>query len=411
MAKDNVITAIDVGTTKVCTLVGEINRDDEVQIIGVGTAASRGLRKGMVVDIDETVEAIRESVEAAERSGGHKIVSAHVGIAGGHISSVNNRGVVATSRSDRVITPEDVSRAMDSARTVNIPSNREIIHVIPRSYTIDGQEGVRNPLGMYGFRLDLEAHIVTGAVTSIQNLTKCIQKVGIEVAGMVLQPIASSEAILTEEEKELGVIIADMGGGTTDIGVFIEGAIWHTAVLPVAGYHISNDIAIGLRTPFAVAEDIKGQHGHALPDSVDAEEKIDIATFGANGHRSVSVRQLSEIIHARVEEILGMILVEIKRCGYDGLLPAGLVLTGGTANLHGMEALARDVTQLPVRIGRPNALQGLVDSLNDPAYATSVGLLLWGMRNEATNNRPRHYGQHFGTAYRRLIDWLKELLP
>lgn len=410
MAKDNVMAAIDVGSTKVCTLVGEYDRDGEVQIVGVGINPSRGLRKGMVVNIDETVESIAESVEKAERSSGYKIVSAQVGIAGGHISSLNNRGVVAVSRSDRIISEDDVARAIESARTINIPSNREIIHVIPRSYTIDGQDGVKNPVGMYGFRLDVEAHIVTGAVTSIQNLTKCVQKVGVEVEDLVLQPIASAEAVLTQEEKEMGVILADMGGGTTDIGVFIEGAIWHTCVLPVAGHHLSNDIAIGLRTPFAVAEEIKARYGHAFPSSIDPEAKIDVATFGGDANRPILTRHLSEIIEARVEEILEMILVEIKRSGYEGLLPAGLVLTGGTANLPGIDILAREVTQSPVRVGCPIGVSGLVEGLDNPAYATSVGLLLWGLKNRAHSGNG-HYGQHLGTVYRRFLDWVKELLP
>src|SRR3990172_6973878 len=408
MAKDNVTAAIDVGTTKVCTLVGEYDRDGEVQIVGVGISPSRGLRKGMVVNIDETVESIAESVEKAERSSGYKIVSAQVGIAGGHISSLNNRGVVAVSRSDRIIGDDDVSRAIDSARTINIPSNREIIHVIPRSYTIDGQDGVKNPIGMYGFRLDVEAHIVTGAVTSIQNLTKCIQKVGVEVEDLVLQPIASAEAVLTEEEKEMGVVLADIGGGTTDIGVFIEGAIWHTCVLPLGGHHLSNDIAIGLRTPFAVAEEIKSRYGHAFPGAIDPEAKIDVATFGAEGNRPILTRHLSEIIEARVEEIIEMILVEIKRSGYEGLLPAGLVLTGGSANLPGIDLLSKEVMQSPVRVGYPIGVSGLVEELDNPAYATSVGLLLWGLQNRAHCGNG-HYGQQLGTIYRRFLDWVKEL--
>lgn len=410
MSKDNITAAIDVGTTKVCTLVGDYDRDGVVQILGIGISPSRGLRKGMVVNIDETVESIAESVEKAERSSGCKIVSAQVGIAGGHISSLNNRGVVAVNRSDRIIGDDDVARAMESARTINIPSNREIIHIIPRSYTIDGQDGVKNPVGMYGFRLDVEAHIVTGAVTSIQNLTKCVQKVGVEVEDLVLQPIASAESVLTEEEKEMGVVLADIGGGTTDIGVFIEGAIWHTSVLPIAGHHLSNDIAIGLRTPFAVAEEIKARYGHAFPSAIDPDAKIDVATFGAEGNRPILTRHLSEIIEARIEEILELILVEIKRSGYEGLLPAGLVLTGGTANLPGIEALAKEVTQSPVRVGFPIGIGGLVQDLDNPAYATSVGLLLWGLKNRSHSSNG-DYGQHLGTVYRRLMGWIKELLP
>lgn len=411
MGKDHLISSIDVGTTKICTLVAEVGQEGGVEIIGVGVAPSRGLRKGVVVNMDETVESIKESVEKAERSSGMKIESAQVGIAGGHISSLNNRGIVAISRSDRLISQEDINRVLEAARTINIPSNREVLHVIPRSYTLDGQEGVKNPLGMHGFRLDVETHIVTGAATSIQNLTKCVERSGVEVEDLVLEPLASSEAVLTEEEREMGIALADVGGGTTDIAVFIEGTIWHTAVLPVGGYHLTNDIAIGLRTPFAAAEEIKAKYGHALPSAIDQEEKIEIASFGTESTRTVLRRQLCEIVKARSEEVLEMILTEVKRSGYDGLLPAGVVLTGGTANLKGLGELARDVLQLPVRVGIPRGIRGLVDTVENPAYATSVGLLLWGLRHGEVEQRVERHSPNPSEFFRRFAFWMRELLP
>ncbi|MDO8674058.1 MAG: cell division protein FtsA [Dehalococcoidia bacterium] len=411
MARENIIAGIDIGTTKVCTLVGEVQKDGNLHIIGVGVTPSRGLRKGAIVNIEETVESIRSSVEKAERISGFKIISAHVGIAGSHITSMNNRGIVTISHPDRVISSDDVARAVESARTVSIPGGREVIHVLPRSFIVDGQDGVRNPIGIHGFRLDVETHIVTGAVTSIQNLTKCVNRVGINIDDLVLEPLASSEAVLTEEEREMGVVIADIGGGTTDIAVFIEGSVWHTSVLPVGGFQLSNDIAVGMRTPLAIAEEIKAKHGHAVPSTIDPAEMIDINAFGSDTVQPVQRRRLSEIINGRVEEILDLILVEIKRSGYDGLLAAGLVLTGGTSNLKGIDTLARDQLQMPVRLGRPKRIFGLTDTVANPAYATSVGLLLWGVKYGELEGKTIKRRQNMGYVARRMLGWARELLP
>ena len=411
MARDNHFASIDIGTTKVCTIVGNVGEAGDVQILGVGVSPSRGLRKGIVVNIDETTESIRESVNKAEQSSGTKIISAYVGISGGHISSINNRGVVSIARTDRLISDEDIVRVLEAARSINIPSNREIIHVIPRSYVIDGQEGVKNPIGMHGFRLDAETHIITGAITSIQNLVKCVNNAGIEVDDLVLQPLASSEAVITDEEREIGVVLADIGGGTTDVAIFIDGSIWHTAVLPVGGYHLTNDIAIGLRTPFATAEEIKAKYGHAIPDTVSSSENIQIVCFGSEGTRAVPRKSLSEIIRARTEEVLEMILLEIKRSGLDAMIPAGLVMTGGTSNLQGIEVLASEVLQLPVRVGKPRGLHGLVDTVNNPAYATSVGLLLWGLKHGGMQRRTRKNGHSIGSFLKRFVFWMRELIP
>lgn len=410
MAKEHTFAAIDVGTTKVCTLVGEVSPRGDTNILGVGVAPSHGLRKGMVVDLDEATAAIGAAVEAAERSSGYKIVSALVSITGGHIASVNNRGVVAISRPDRLITPDDVTRVLEAARAVNVPANREILHVIPRGYILDGQEGVKKPLGMRGFRLDVEAHIITGATTSIQNLVRCINSLGIVVDDLVFQPMASSAAVLTDDEKEMGVVLADIGGGTTDIAIFIDGAVWYTKVLLVGGYQLTNDVAIGLRTPFATAERLKIDYGHALPDSPEGDDAIAIQGFGGDTQRTVLRRHLCQILHARAAETMGLISMEIKRSGYEGLLPAGLVLTGGSANLRGIERLASESLGLPARVGRPSHLHGLTDMVRDPAFATSMGLLLWGLKHappEARSHR-RPVGPSF---FRQLTLWVKELLP
>lgn len=403
---ERTIVGIDVGTTKVCTLVGEVDEEGALHIVGVGVVPSKGLRKGMVVNVSETTEAIAASVEKAERVSGYEIGRAHVGVAGAHISSFNSRGVVAVSRGHS-ITQDDVDRVLDAALAIAIPHNREVIHVIPRGYTVDGQDGVREPLGMHGFRLEVEAHIITGAATSIYNLVKCINQVGIEIDELVLAPLASGEAVLTDNEREMGVVLTDIGGGTTDMAIFIEGSIWHTVVLPIGGNHLTNDVAVGLRAPFGTAEEIKEKYGYARSEGVAADETIDVAVFGWDSWQAISRRFLSEIIEARATEIFSIILQEVKRSGYDGLLPAGVVLCGGTAQLAGIRELGREILQLPARIGAPRDLQGLVDVLSSPAYATSVGLLLWRLREEAAlppRERP-------GGLWQRLVQWLRSFLP
>ena len=411
MAKDSIYTSIDVGTTKICTIVTKVNEEREALIKGVGVAPANGLRKGVVVNIDEVTEAIQASIDEAEHRSGAKIASAYVGITGGHINSINNRSMVNITNSEHLITPEDVTKALESARAYNIPSNREVLHILPRGYAVDGQEGVSNPVGLHGYRLDAETHIVTGATTSIQNLAKCFLGVGVEIDDLILEPLASSEAVLTDEEKEMGVALADIGGGTTDIALFIEGSVWHTTVLPVGGYHLTNDIAIGMRTPFLTAEEIKIRNGSALPDEIDTEESIEVTGFGDYGVRSVLRRHVCEIIKARTQEILELILLEIKRSGYDAMLPAGLVLTGGTANLAGIETLAQEVLRLPVRVGRPRGISGLSGYICDPAYATSVGLLLWGLKHGKAKEGNRKRGQRIGRIGKRLFLGMRELFP
>jgi len=400
---ENVIVGIDVGTTKVCTLIGQMSGGLMPRIIGVGVVPSRGIRKGMIVNVHEATEAIARSVDKAERTAGIQVEQAYVSLSGDHITGVNSRGVVAISRGERGIVVSDIERALDAAQAIAIPHNQEVLHVIPRNYNIDGQDGIREPLGMHGFRLEVEAHIITGASSAIQNLTKCINALDTEAEELVLNPLAAGEAALTPTEREMGVVLADIGGGTTDISIFIEGSVWHTVILPIGGHHLTNDIAVGLRAPYATAEEIKKKSGHALPSSIAEDEMLDIAAFGEQARQQVPRRFLAEIIEARTVEILELIMKEVKRSGYDGLLPAGLVLCGGTADLSGIQELGRETLGLPVRVGAPRGLRGLVDVLNDPAYTTSVGLLLWGLRRESAL-RPRK-GKTNTT--RKIMDWLR----
>jgi len=400
---ENVIVGIDVGTTKVCTLIGQMSGGLMPRIIGVGVVPSRGIRKGMIVNVHEATEAIARSVDKAERTAGIQVEQTYVSLSGDHITGVNSRGVVAISRGERGIVVSDIERALDAAQAIAIPHNQEVLHVIPRNYNIDGQDGIREPLGMHGFRLEVEAHIITGASSAIQNLTKCVNALDTEVEELVLNPLAAGEAALTPTEREMGVVLADIGGGTTDISIFIEGSVWHTVILPIGGHHLTNDIAVGLRAPYATAEEIKKKSGHALPSSIAEDEMLDIAAFGEQARQQVPRRFLAEIIEARTVEILELIMKEVKRSGYDGLLPAGLVLCGGTADLSGIQELGRETLGLPVRVGAPRGLRGLVDVLNDPAYTTSVGLLLWGLRRESAL-RPRK-GKTNTT--RKIMDWLR----
>jgi len=403
MKKQSTLTSIDVGTTKVCTTIADIDDGDGIRVIGVGVTPSQGLHKGLVVNINDAKESIRESVKQAEQVSNYKVESAYIGVTGRHVSSLNNRGVVAVTRNDRLVRPDDLRRVLASAQSVKIPKDRKLLHVIPRSYAIDGQVGVKNPVGMHGFRLDVETHIITAAITSVQNLVKCIRSIGIDVDDLILEPLASSEAVLTEDEKQVGVILADIGGGTTDIAVFREGSIWHTSILPVAGYQITRDVAIGLGLPFDIAEEMKKRYGSVMPVY---ESKVETtSTISENGH-GVSYQDLCDIIRARVEEIIRLILLELPRSEYEELVPAGLVLTGGSSNLSGIEALGRDILRLPVRVGIPTRMYGITDALRDPAYATSVGLLLWGAKHEG---KQTWQTRRFSASLRRLVSRIKNL--
>ncbi|MFC1987066.1 cell division protein FtsA [Chloroflexota bacterium] len=377
------IGAIDVGTTKVCTIMADIESASGPRILGVGIAPSHGLQKGMVADVNEAREAIRESIRRAEQIAGYKLESAYIGITGRHISSVNNKGVIAITRNDQLVRPQDLKRVLEVARSIKVPDEQKVLHIIPRTYAIDGQEGIRNPIGMHGFRLDAETHIITAAVTSIQNLTKCIRSLGVEIDDLVMEPLASAEAVLSEEEKQDGVILADIGGGTTDIAIFKGDTIYHTSVLPVAGYQVTRDISIGMGLSFDLAEEMKRKYADVKPNDDNGEDDRNIT---ADGH-SVSYRDLSEIVRIRVEELLRLIVLELPHDDSANLVPAGVVLTGGSSNLPGIAELGSEVTQLPMRVGTPGNFYGVSDTLCNPAYATGVGLILWKMRNQGAQTQ------------------------
>ena len=375
MARKNIVSAIDIGTTKIATIIANVKAQDDIEILGIGVVPSHGLHKGIVVNIDEARTSIASSVKHAERISGTRIDSAYVGVTGRHVSCLNNQGVVSIPRSDRLVRPDDLKRVLSAARGVLIPEGKKLLHAIPRSYALDGQEGIKHPVGMHATRLDVETHIITASATSVQNVVKCVRSAGIEVEDLILEPLASSEAVLTPEERESGIIMADIGGGTTDIAVFKGGNIYHTSVIPVAGYQVTSDISIGLGLPFSIAEKMKKRYGNVTPTlEIDQDEQIGVE----NGH-SASYRDLCSIIRSRMEELLQLILLEMPTTDYRALAPCGLVLTGGTSNLNGLDELGHAVLNMPVRRGQPlnTGIYGITDILYDPAYATTLGLILW----------------------------------
>src|SRR5215211_4660157 len=374
---DEIVVGIDVGTTKVCTLVGRVEDNNSMRILGVGIEPSNGIRKGIIVDLAAASQAITRSVEKAESTSGLEITSALVSMAGAHVASVNSRGAVAVS--GNVIEQYDVAHALEQSRAVAIPHDREIIHVIQRGFTVDGQDGIRNPKGMHGYRLEVEAHIITASAATGDNLRQCVGAAGVDVQQFVLNPLASGEVVLTEQERQMGVAVCDIGGGTTDLAIYVNGDVWHTMVLAVGGNHITQDIAHGLRLSLPQAEDVKKQFGYAVRTGVGSEEYFSIRPFGEERPVQINRQELAHIIEARVAEIFSLTLQEIKRSGYDGLLPAGMVLTGGTSALAGIKRVASQVLGMPVRTAQPENLLGLVDRLNSPAFSTGVGLLRWAL--------------------------------
>lgn len=382
--RPDVIVGLDIGTTKIAVIVAQRSVGGRIDIIGTGSHPSKGLRKGVVINIEATVSSIQHAVEEAELMAGCEISSVYAGIAGAHIKGFNSHGIVAVKNKE--VSAKDVERVIDAARAVAIPMDREILHILPQEYVVDEQDGIREPLGMSGVRLEAKVHIVTGSVASAQNIVKSANRVGLNVSDIVLEPIASAEAVLSPEEKELGVAMVDIGGGTTDITVFHAGAIKHTAVLPLGGTHLTNDIAAGLRTPQSAAEDIKRRYGCALSSVVQSSETIEVPSTGGREPRVVSRTVLAEIIQPRMEEILNLVHRELIRSGFDEFLTGGVVLTGGSVLLDGMTELAEQIFHLPVRIGFPTGVGGLVDVVNSPAYATGVGLVLYGAR--VSDNRP-----------------------
>lgn len=406
-----VITAVDVGSSKIVTLVGEATGGQgEFSIIGVGVVPARGMKRGQVINVSEATAAIRESLDGAERSSTLKINHAIVSVSGSHIASQNSHGAVAISRGDQGVSMADINHGLESAQAVSVPNNREIIHVIPRHFKVDEQDGVRNPIGMLGFRLEVQAHIVTGATTNIQNLLKCVAGAQFEASELVLAPLASAEAVLTSTEREMGSVLVDIGSGATEIAVFIDGAAWHTCVLEVGGSHFTSDLALCLRLPLDTAEQIKLAGGHCDPGQTQIDQPFIVAGFGDEQRVSVRRQEVAEILQARAEELFSLIMEEIKRSGYDGLLPAGLVITGGGALLPGIREVARDATGLPARIATPSDLHGLVDSLHSPAYATAIGLLKWGMHEVVARPQKR---RRSGVAInlQSVKGFLRNLLP
>ncbi|MDQ1278119.1 MAG: cell division protein FtsA [Thermodesulfobacteriota bacterium] len=403
--KSNVIVGLDIGTTKTCTIIGEIT-DQGIDIIGIGSTPSEGLRKGVVVNIDSTVEAIKKAIEEAEHQSGCEIHSVYVGIAGGHIKSQNSLGIVAVK--GREVDDEDVQRAVEASKAIAIPMDREILHTLPQSYIIDEQDGIRDPVGMSGVRLEAKVHIVTGASASIQNIAKSVSRVGLDIDEIVLEQLASSEAVLSNDEKDLGVIMLDIGGGTTDIAVFAEGSIKHTAVLPVGGNYVTSDIATGLRTPATEAEKLKIKYGCAYSSLIPKDETIEVPSVGGREPREVSRQILGRIIEPRMEEILGLSYKELIRSGYEDLMAAGVVLTGGASVMEGMTELAEQVFNMPVRRGCPMGIGGLTDVVNSPIYATGVGLIVYGSKNISKETLRRGESGSFGDWFRRIKKWFIE---
>jgi cell division protein FtsA len=405
------VIGLDVGTHKICTVIGEVRQDD-IFVVGVGIEPSRGMKKGVVNDIAALTSAISASVHKAEKSSGYEVKRAFVSLAGSQIASINSRGVVGIV-GQRGVTMEDLDRAMEAARAIAIPHNREVLHVVPRSYSLDGQDPVRSPIGMHGFRLEVEAHIITASSTSVANLEQAVEAAGVLVDRFILNPLAAGDAVLTEQEREMGVVVIDIGGGTTDLAIFIEGTVWHTAVLEFAGDHVTNDITYFTHIPFSTAEAVKVQYGSALPKSVDPLETLLVEPFGEGIPTEIKRTELAMIIEARVEEIFELVHKEIKRSGYDGLLRAGAVITGGCSQLAGVHEVAAKCLDLPVRMAKPERLTGMADALRNPSYSTSVGLLRLGLEMDTmVDSLPDGDGLLSGARIGHLLgSFIRRLLP
>ena len=411
--EEPIVVGIDIGSNKICTLVARVEKNNHLRILGVGLEPSQGVSRGVITDIPSAAQAISRSVEKAERTSGYEINCAIVSLAGSHVSSVNNRGVVGIQ--GRVIDQQDVFRALDSAQAIALPHNREIVHVIQRGFAIDGQEGIRQPVSMHGFRLEVEAHIISATASTIDNLRKAVQMAGIEVSQFVLTPLADGEVVLSETERAMGAAVVDLGGGTTSLSIYINGDVWHTNILPVGGNLVTSDIAQVLHMPLDQAEEAKLLHGHAVQADVNADESFNVVPFGSDQSKKVQRLEMVQVIEARMEEIFDMVEQEIKRSGYDGMLPAGLVLVGGGSLLPGVRKLAQRMTALPARIGKPENISGLTDQISNPAYATAVGLLQWAILMSETNQElkdaPDKKSKRPATTAEKLRKAFGKLLP
>ncbi len=401
----DLLVGIDIGTSKVVTLVGELSAEGKLNIIGFGSHPSEGLKRGVVVNIESTVQSIQKSVEDAESMSGCEIYSAYTGIAGSHIHSINSHGIVAIR--DREVSQNDVDRVIDAAKAIAIPADQRILHVLPQEFIIDNQDSIREPVGMSGVRLEAKVHIVTGAVSAAQNIVKCMKRCGLATSDVVLEQFASSQSILSEDEKELGVCMIDIGGGTSDIAIFTDGAIRHTAVIPIAGDQVTNDIAIALRTPTRNAEEIKIKFGCALQDLVDTNQMIDMPALGDRVGKRIARRALAEVVEARYEELFTLALNELRRSGLEPVISAGIVLTGGASKVEGAQELAERVFKVPVRIGRPNHVTGLADIINNPIYATGVGLLVYGLKQRQNQREVVINQPNLKSLWSRMKNWFQ----
>jgi len=412
MPKNNIVASLDVGTSKVAAFIGEVHEDGHVEITGTGITPSKGLRKGVVVNLETTTNSIKKAMETAKMMAGVEVNSVFAGVAGGHIRGINHHAIVLISnKKNRIITEADVKRVIDQAKNIEMPIEREILAAIPREFIVDDNKGIIvPPIGMTGTRLEALVHIVTGAVTSIQNIIKAINNAGLSVEDIVLQPIASGLAVLDDDEKRMGVILVDIGAGTTDVVAYVNGTVWHTGVIPVGGDQLTNDIAVGLRTPMISAETIKKDHGCAMANMVDGKAVLDIPGIGGRQSQSVSERVLAKIIEPRAEEIMDFVYREIQGSGYGDMIKSGVVLTGGTSMLNGITNLAERVFGVPVRVGYPQGVNGLIEKVKEPMYATGVGLLLHGAEERKKNKgvvrdiKPNH----FNKIYKRMKDWLSD---
>ena len=404
-SEKNMIVGLDIGTSKVVAIVGEVTPEGGIEIIGIGSHPSRGMKKGVVVNIESTVHSIQRAIEEAELMAGCQIHSVYAGIAGSHIRSLNSHGIVAIR--DKEVTPGDVERVIDAARAVAIPADQKILHILPQEFIIDNQEGIREPVGMSGVRLEAKVHLVTGAVSAAQNIIKCVRRCGLEVDDIILEQLASSYSVLTEDEKELGVCLVDVGGGTTDIAVFTDGSIRHTAVIPIAGDQVTNDIAVALRTPTQYAEEIKIKYACALAQLASSDETIEVPGVGDRAARRLARHTLAEVVEPRYEELLALVQAELRRSGFEDLVAAGVVLTGGSSKMEGLVDLAEEVFHMPVRLGTPQYVAGLVDVVRNPIYATGVGLLLFGNQNRNQRSLDAQFGRGMGGVWARMRSWFQ----
>lgn len=403
----NIVVGLDIGTSKIAAIVGNIKPDGEIEVLGMGTYPSKGLKKGVVVNIDSTVESIQRAIDAAEKMSDYQAHSVYVGIAGSHIKSFNSNGMVAVRHQE--VTEDDIKRVIDAARTQAIPGDQKVLHILPQEYIIDNQDGIREPVGMSGVRLEAKVHIVTGSVSSAQNISKCIQRCGLKVEDVILEQLASSEAVLSEDEKELGVCLVDIGGGTTDIAVFYQGAIRHSSVIAVAGDQVTNDIAVALRTPTPAAEEIKRKYACALPQLIAKDEEIEVPSVGDRPARCLSRRTLVEVVEPRYEELFQLVQAELRRSGFEEMIAAGVVLTGGSSLIEGAVELAEEVFNMPVRLGLPQGVSGLAEEVNCPSYATTVGLLMYAREHghiDAGASQPNYADEN--TLLKRMKEWFSK---